>query len=412
MKKKLIFCVCILLCMLICASSVPFSAITYDCPVEVTSRAVLVANLDTDTFVYEKNISTMRYWSYLSNIMTFILAYEHVDNLDEKVTVKQAVLDEIDDNEAKNTMSAYVGKKLTVRDLLYIIMLNDAPDASLVLADYVSSGDIDKFVRYMNSKAKELGCKKTKFTSPACVKDATQYTTCEDLYKILKYALTIDEFAEISGTVSYIPQGYKNKKLTINTTNSLVNKNSPYYFKYITYGRYGDDSVARGNLFAVSEYSDVHYVCIILGAEVLSEHNAFTETRQLLSWTYTTLGNKQIISDTQVIATATSKTRWGETDIDLITGEDIVRTVPGDFKETMLSYKLPSDIQAQLPVFEGEKITTTNVYIEGKFFEKLDLVASSSQGVSMLSDLSDFATNMFEMTLVSEDTEKTEEAGQ
>lgn len=408
MKKKLIFCICILLCMLICASCVPYSAFTYDCPVEVTSKAVLIANLDTDTFVYEKNSTTARFWSYLSNIMTFLVVVDNVEDLDSKVPIKKSVLDLVDDNEAVLVVDTYLGKSLTVRDLLHYIMLLDAPDAAYVLADYVFSGDIDKFVASMNNKAKELGCKKTKFSSPACVKNATQYTTCADLYKIIKHALTIKEFRDISGITSYIPSGYKSKKLAIGNTNSLIKENSPYYFKYITNGKYGTDSVARGNLVAVSEYSDVKYVSIILGAEVENEHNAFTESRQLLSWAYTTLGNKQIISETDVITAMDIDTPWGNTTVDLITGEDIIRTMPGDFNESSVTYKFSETTKVELPVFEGEKIATASVYFDGKFFEKLDLVASSSRGVSMLSDLSEFAGNMFEMTLVSEGSDKEE----
>lgn len=412
MKKKLFFCVCILLCMLICASAVPFSAFTYDCPVEVTSKAALVANLDTDTFVYEKNANTARYWSYLSNIMTFLVVMDKVDDLDTRVPIEQSVLNYVDDSEAVTTMDIYVGKKLTVRDLLHFIMLMDAPDAAFVLADYVSGGDIDAFVALMNSKAKELGCKKTKFSSPACVKNPTQYTTCSDIYKVVKYALTIDEFKEISETTSYIPEGYKSKKLAIGNTNSLIKENSPYYFKYIKYGKYGADSVARGNVVAVSEYNDVTYMCVISGAQVENEHNAFTETRQLLSWAYTTLGNKQIVSKTDVLATVTAKTAWGESDIELITGEDIVRTMPGDFDVSTLTYKLPKTTQVQLPVFEGQSMGSAKVHFNGKFFEEIELVASTSQGVSMLSDLSDFAINMFETTLVSNDSDENTEEGQ
>ena len=51
MKKKLIFCICILLSIIMGLSAIPFSAYTYECSVDVTSAAVLVANLETDTFV-------------------------------------------------------------------------------------------------------------------------------------------------------------------------------------------------------------------------------------------------------------------------------------------------------------------------------------------------------------------------
>ncbi len=408
MKKKLIFCVCMVLCVVMCMSTIPFSAFTFDCDVEVTSAAVLVANLDTDTFVYEKNSTTARYLSYLSGIMTFIVARNNISDISTKVPIKAEVLNQIEDPD--NSIDIYTGKTLTVKDLLHYILLTDSTDACFVLADYVSNGDIDAFVELMNKKARDLGCTKTKFSSPACVKNATQYTTCSDLYKIVKCALDTPDYTDIAATISYIPDGYKSEKLAIGNTNSLLRQNSPYYFKHVKNGKYGQDDVARGNIVAVSEYSDVHYVCIVLGAENLNEHNAFTETKQLLTWAYTTLGNKQILAEDTVLTSVSTNSAWGESSIGLVTSEDIVRTMPADYDESKLEYEFP-DSKVKLPVFEGQNMGTAKVYYEGKLFDEVDLVSSTSQGITMLGDLANFADTMFKATLnLSQESVQTTEA--
>lgn len=411
MKKKLIFCICIILCVVMCAGSIPFSAYTYSCDVEVTSRAVLVANLNTDTFVYEKNSTGIRYLSYLTNIMTYIVVRNNVADIEEKVVIKNSVLDAIENPD--NSLDKYAGKKLSVEDLLHFILLTDCKDAAYVLADYVSKGDINAFVELMNKKAKTLGCKKTVFTAPSVVEEPTQYTTCQDLYKIMKCAIDTPDYVRISGTLSYIPAGSKNKKNTIKNTNSMINEKSPYYFKHIDHGKYSTDKVARGNVVCVSEFSDVEYVCIVLGAEVKSEHNAFTESRQLLSWAYTTLGNQKIILETDILATAYANAPWGEIPVELTAGKDVERTVPTSYDAEKLTYEASEEVKVDLPVFKGQNMGTATIYYDGKFYDKIDMISSKSVGISFYEDISSFLGAMFNATVISEaDTEQTDEAAQ
>ncbi len=398
MKKKLIFCICILLCVIMCVSSIPFSAITYDCEVDVTSKAVLVANLETGTFVYEKKSNMARFWSYLSNIMTFIIVRDEIDDIDKKVKIKEDFLDSLE--ESDGTLEKYAGKSLTVKDLLAFAMLTDGSDACHVLADYVTKGKPEEFVKKMNKKAKELGCKKTKFSSPACVKDDSQYTTCVDAFKIIKCALKTPAYKKIASKPYYVLDGYKGDQHTIGNTNSLLKQSSPYYFKHVKNGKYGQDDVAKGNIVAVSEYADVSYVCIVLGADITNEHNAFTETKQLLTWAYTTLGNEMIIPDSSVITTITAKTEWGESTIELIPGEDVVSTVPADYSPDSFTFKYKSSKKVSLPIFEGQNMGTAKMYFEEKYLDDIDLVSNSSEGISMLSDLGSFAKTMFDATVV------------
>ncbi len=397
MKKKLIFCICILLSIIMGLSTVPFSAYNYECNVEVTSAAVLVANIETDTFVYEKNINSARYASYLSNLMTFIVAYNNTSDLDKRITVTWDMLNSIPNSD--NTLDVYANHTLTIRDLLYFIVMTNGNDACYLLADTVTNGDRNRFVELMNAKAKELGCTKTKFSSVAGKSDNTHYTTCADLYKIIKCALGIPEYSEIASTSTYIPQGYINEKLTVTSTNSLLRGKSPYYFKHVKNGKYGADDIANGNIVAVSKYSDVSYACIILGAETKSEHNAFTETKQLLTWAYTTLGNKKIIDESDVLATVTAVSAWGESIIELTTGKDIEKTMPADYDKSKVEFIYDSSKIVELPVFVGQNMGVAQIMYDGKLFDEVDLVSESSDGISMVEDLGSFLSSMYKATI-------------
>ncbi len=410
MKKKLIFCISIILCLVICASAIPSSAYIVECPVNLTSRAVLVANLDTDTFVCERNSTGIRYLSHLTNIMTYIIARNGVKDLDEKVKIKKNVLDKVEDPD--NTLDKFTGKTLTVRDLLHYVMLTDGKDACYVLADYVCKGDIKEFVRLMNKKALTLGCEKTNFERPYNLMEKTHYTTCVDMYKIIKCALDTPDYTDIASKKEYTPEGYDEEKYTINTTNSLLKPTSPYYFKYIENGKYAIDSVARGNVAVVSYYDKVRYVCIIFGAQNENEHNAYTETKQLLSWAYMTLANVKLYSDTTVLSTASISTDWGNFDINLTTGEDVVKTMPADYDDDLLVYETNDDIKVELPVFKGQNMGSAKIYYNKVFFDEVNLVSDSSHGIGMFSDIGNFLETAAKDTLNIKDDEKAEDETQ
>lgn len=397
MKKKLIFCLCIALSIIICFSCVPFSAYTYDCDVEVTSSAALVVNVDTGTVVYEKNSNVLRYSSYLSNIMTFVVVCNNTTDLDKRITVKSDVLAKVKNSD--NSLKKYVGRTLTIEDLLHYLLLTDGTDAAYILADYISKGNINNFVSLMNKKATALGCVKTKFSAPGVVFDATQVTTCADMYKIVECALTIPEYKEISVKTSYLPTGYKKPSLEIQNTNSMVKSKSPYYFRYVTSGKYGEDTIARGNVAVSSEYSDVNYVCVVMGSSTSNEHNAFTEAKQLMTWAYTNLGNKTIITEEDTIDTVKVNTSWGQANIELSVSSDITRTMPGDYKSSLLTFKYIPSMQISPPVFVGQNMGAADMYYDGEFYEQINVVSKSSYGVSMVGDMQSFVEMMFSDTL-------------
>lgn len=398
MKKKLIFCICILLSIIMGFSVVPFSAYTYECDVEITSASVLLVNVNTDTVVYEKNADTAHFISYLSNLVTFIVACDNTDDYMKKVAITDEVLNSIPNSDG--SLEPYRGKKLTIKDLLYFVMMTNGNDACYVLADSITGGDREAFVALMNKKAKDLGCKKTKFSSVAARNDTTHFSNCTDLYKIVKYALDMPEYKDVASTYAYIPEGYEGDEYTVTTTNSLLTYKSPYYYKHVKNGKYGADSVAKGNLIAVSDYADVLYACIILGAQQLSEHNAFTETRHLLNWSYTSLGNKEIISDTTVIDTVTALAPWGEVEIEMVAGKDIVKTVPAKYNAESMTFEYVPTSEIKLPVFKGQNLGTAQVKYNGEPFDEIAVVANTSSGVSMLSDVGSFLGSAFKRVIV------------
>lgn len=92
------------------------------------------------------------------------------------------------------------GDVLTVRDLLYGLLLVSGNDAANVLAEYYS-GSIDKFAEEMNREAKALGATQSHFVNANGLPDDDHYTTIYDMYLIFQAAIQTQDLL-----ISYIPK--------------------------------------------------------------------------------------------------------------------------------------------------------------------------------------------------------------
>ncbi|MBR5708910.1 MAG: D-alanyl-D-alanine carboxypeptidase, partial [Oscillospiraceae bacterium] len=129
---------------------------------------------NTGTVLYEKNADEKRLIASLTKIMTALVVLERTDP-DEEVRVRA----EWTDVEGSK-MGLVPGETLTVRDLLYGLLLASGNDAALALACH-TAGSIEAFAALMNEKAAELGLRSTSFENPHGLDGPAQYSTARDM---------------------------------------------------------------------------------------------------------------------------------------------------------------------------------------------------------------------------------------
>lgn len=397
MKKKLFVFISLVLILviLISSASLSASAIRFDCDVEYSAKAILVANLQTDTIVYNKNSAAFRYATALSELVNFIIVTQNVEDIEKtKVDIKQEVIDKIE--ESDKTLNSYIGKSLTVEDLLYIMMLTEGKDASYVLADYITKGKVDDFVKMMNKKAKELGCKKTNFVSCMPVVDSNHKTSCEDLYKIMNSCITIDSFNEISSSSTYIV-GKKSTGKTYTTNNSIKKPTSPYRFSYIKQSKYAKyHSETGGNIVSIGEYNGNQYMIIALGCKNGAEKNAFTDTKEMFTWACLNLQNKKILDNASPVSTLMVDTPFGTKKVDLVIKDPVYKTVPNVFSEMDIDIEYDIPELATLPIFKGQNLGTGTILYRLEKLDDFNLTSNNSVGVSAVDDIVSVLGNMYE----------------
>ncbi|MFE6065611.1 serine hydrolase [Streptomyces sp. NPDC056525] len=173
----------------------------------ITAKGGFVMNNGTGTTLFGKAADTRRSTGSTTKIMTakVVLAQRGL-NLDAKVTVQKAYSDYI---VSKNASSArlIVGDKVTVRQLLYGLMLPSGCDAAYALADKFGTGTtraarIKSFIGKMNTEARNLGMRNTHFDSFDGISNGSNYSTPRDLTKLASSAMKNSTFRAVVKTKS------------------------------------------------------------------------------------------------------------------------------------------------------------------------------------------------------------------
>ena len=184
---------------------------------EVSARASLIYDLTTNKVIYQKNAKEKLPMASLTKIMTSIVALENKKKDDKYFVSKEDLVGE-------DSMGLTAGEVLSLKELLYGLILNSGNDAAETLANNFSGGRT-KFIEAMNNKAKSLGLSDTNFTNPTGLEgDGKQYTTAYDILVIARYALiNFPLFNKVVSTFDYnIPQTKTHKAFYLENETNLL----------------------------------------------------------------------------------------------------------------------------------------------------------------------------------------------
>jgi len=236
----------------------------------------------TGTVLYEKNANLQSYPASITKIMTILLALEN-SNLDEEVTFsKDAVYKTEGSGIARD-----VGEVMTMEESLYGLMLESANECAYAIAEHTGK-DYEDFIKMMNDKAKELGCKDTHFNNPHGLPDEEHWTSTYDIALISSEALKNDLFRMIVNTKKYtIPPTNKHKENTylVNHHKMLhpYKGDSQYVYDYCIGGKTGYTSVAGSTLVTFAEKDGMTLICVVMQEQ---SQNHYLDTRILFDYCF------------------------------------------------------------------------------------------------------------------------------
>lgn len=217
-NRKLFVCSLIILSVIMLASFL-FSVVLASKPKvfadgECPAKAMVVIEASTGRVLEEKNKDDRLAMASTTKIMTALVTCKNTENFDEVVTIHDNAV-----GIEGTSMYLRKGEKLTVKELLFGLMLPSGNDAAMALAYHIGGGE-EKFVEMMNAQASELGLKNTHFANPHGLDADGHYTSALDLALITAEGMKNDMFREIIATKNVRVTGSKE-----NEPRLLSNKN-------------------------------------------------------------------------------------------------------------------------------------------------------------------------------------------
>lgn len=391
MIKKIIvvtFCLIVVISGVITPASA-FTPTTFD----VDAEGALLINIDTEDVIFSKNINTKLYPASLTKLLTALILYENTSNLDtEIITVSENAIKLLQGTDS-SVGGLKPGEQLTVRQMLYVLLLSSANDGANAIAEHVA-GDIDSFIVMMNEKAASLNMTGSHFVNAHGLHDHQHYTTVNDMYLLTRAFLAIDVLKEISYTKKYTLEATnKNPKRTFTTTNFLLLNNGQkctddkykgqeYYYKYANGVKTGYTDNAGRCLISTASKNGYNYLCILMNSPVYNSRGQkirieFGDTKKLYEWAFTDFAYKTVLESGQIVGEAPLELAWDTDNITAMPAESLSAIVPKVADTSTVSLDIKWDKESyDAPIKKGDVLGKCDVIYAGETLGTVDLVAS------------------------------------
>jgi serine-type D-Ala-D-Ala carboxypeptidase (penicillin-binding protein 5/6) len=252
-------------------------------PPAITASESILLDTDTSHILYESNGEKPVPMASTTKIMTALIAIQAGD-LNSLVTIHQDAVNEVILN-AGSSANLRAGDKLTLRDLLYGLMLPSGDDAAISIADSVG-GSTSNFVNMMNLFAYRLHLFQTHYINPDGLTyyDANRqpipghYTTPYDLVRLASYAMTVPLFAQIVHTQHFsLPATPTHHSYTWNNTNLMLTT-----YRGATGIKTGF-TIEAGECLVFSATRSGHHLIGVVFHSIDATHR-FSDAKTLLDW--------------------------------------------------------------------------------------------------------------------------------
>lgn len=229
----------------------------------IGAAGAVVMDADSGAVLYGKNKDKPLYPASITKLMTALLAYENLDP-DDTVTFTENAVFGIEFGSSNIGMD--VGESITVDEALYGLMVASANEVAIALGERIS-GTESSFIKLMNQRAIELGCKNTHFVTPNGLHDSDHYTTAYDMALIGREIFKHPDLIEYMSKLNYhfIPSKNQPDDFWILNTNDFLNNEIEY--DGIVGGKTGYTDQARETLVSFAERDGKKLICVIMREE-------------------------------------------------------------------------------------------------------------------------------------------------
>ncbi|AGL01980.1 D-alanyl-D-alanine carboxypeptidase family protein [Desulfoscipio gibsoniae] len=333
---------------------------------ETTAEAAVLMDAATGKVLWSKEQDKELPMASVTKIMTMLLACEALDqgkiSLKDRVTVSENAW-----SMGGSQIYLEPGEEMGMEDMLISVAVGSANDASVAVAEHIA-GSEEAFVEMMNNRAKELGCRHTRFANPTGLPAENHYTSAHDMAIILRQALTYPQFTKISSIYRYDIRG---GDFVLWNTNKLLK-----WYEGVDAGKTGWTNEAKYCLAATAKRDGLRLISVVLGTPEPRSH--FRETIKIFNYGFARYEAVHFAQRGERIKIV-NVSKGTIDQVGVIAGADIAMAVPRGQKQ---NYKgkalLPEEIIA--PLNKGQKVGEF-VLLEGeKEVQRVPLLAQNQVG--------------------------------
>ncbi len=321
--------------------------------VQSSASGMCVIDQKTKRILYSKNENLALPMASTTKVMTAITVLQNCDDLDELIQVDDASI-------GIEGTSIYLrkGELITVKDLLYGLMLRSGNDAATALAIHVG-GSVSGFADMMNELASKIGAVNSHFMNPHGLDHKEHYTTAYDLALIAGYALNNPIFKEVVSTKSHVIEATnKSDKRYLSNKNRLLSS-----LDGCCGVKTGFTSKAGRCLVSACERNDRTTVCVVLNCGPMFEESASMLNSSFVDYEYVQLidKNREIYNEYIIDKT--------EGKLHLYTDEDFYYPMlKSEKNKVSLKYNVSLDDR-----LEDESVGEVQIFIENDLIKTMKL---------------------------------------
>jgi D-alanyl-D-alanine carboxypeptidase (penicillin-binding protein 5/6) len=248
-------------------------------PFVLDAKAAMLVPADYSAPLYAYNEHERMQPASLAKLMTFYITLKMLKQrritLETPVTVSEAAW-RLSVSRSISKMFLEVGQRVTIRDLLFGLMVSSGNDAAFAIAEYIG-GSAQAFVAMMNDECRTLGLTETHFENPDGLPAPDQYTTAADMAKL--GSLILSRFPE---ALTYTAtKEFTFHAITQRNWNTLL-----FYDSRVDGLKTGHVEEAGYHLVASAHANNMGLIAVVMGAPNAERRRL--ETEKLLDWGFRT----------------------------------------------------------------------------------------------------------------------------
>ena len=227
-------------------------------------KAILLGD-DKGKIYYSENADMIHPLASVTKVMTIMVVFDEIEKGRVKLTDKVKISTKVA-SIGGSRIYMKRGDIFTLEDLIKATGIYSANNAAYAIAEYVSNGDIDSFIKKMNKKAKEIGAERElEFHTPNglpphMTKKGMDIGTAKGIYKMSIAAEKYKKYMEIASMKNEEIGNGQDGKIKFRNRNHLLGKEGVYGIKT------GNHSKAGYNITVVSDKDDAKIFTVVLGS--------------------------------------------------------------------------------------------------------------------------------------------------